>query len=250
MTTSIEEYEKLDPVYVINWQDREIRFAVPNSQTLWRADTLLTKEPDTIEWIASFGADDVFIDIGANVGIYSIWAAITGAAKVYAFEPESQNFATLNKNIFLNALSGRVVAYCTALSDQAGFGPLYLSEFRGGASGHNFAVRPQRAEPKFTQGVYSTTLDDLVATGSIPPPRHIKIDVDGIEHKIIAGARRTLQDQRLASVLVELDTNLETHRNIIDVMQDLGFTLSPEQVEKAIRRTGGNKGVGNHIFRR
>ena len=64
-----------------------------------RAETFFTKEPDTIEWIESFDKNDVFLDIGANIGIYSLYAA-KNVSKVWAIEPESLNFAMLNLNIF------------------------------------------------------------------------------------------------------------------------------------------------------
>src|SRR5437879_5933266 len=63
-------------------------FVATSALLLWRARTLFSKEPETIEWIRSFGPDDVFYDIGANVGIYSIFAGVR-CRKIYAFEPES-----------------------------------------------------------------------------------------------------------------------------------------------------------------
>jgi len=45
-----------------------------NNESGWRFKTLFEKEPETIDWINSFRKEDVFWDIGANVGIYSIWA--------------------------------------------------------------------------------------------------------------------------------------------------------------------------------
>lgn len=70
----------------------EIKFYCPNNLSLWRAETLLTKEPETIEWINSFGEGCVFWDIGANVGIYSMYAALKTKANVLAFEPAASNY--------------------------------------------------------------------------------------------------------------------------------------------------------------
>ena len=77
-------------------------------------------------------------------------------------------------------------------------------------------------------------------------PIHIKIDVDGIEHKVILSAMRTLENPRVRSVLIELNTNLSQHNEIISVMGGLGFitTIHPQ----AIRTEGPFKGIGNHIF--
>lgn len=253
-TLSLEQYQALEPNMVVREGDTDVVFSTPNLFTQFRVDSLRTKEPDTIAWIAGFEPEDVLVDIGANVGMYSIWAAKTRGVRVYAFEPESQNFALLNKNIVLNGLSDYVVAYCAAISDESSFSRLYLSEFKAGGSCHTFGEkldhRLEKRETPLSQGCYSTTLDALVAQGVVPTPTHIKVDVDGIEHKVINGCRKVLADPRVKSVLVEINTNLELHRNIIRDMRALGFEFSQAQVAAALRSSGAFAGVGNHIFRR
>lgn len=250
----IEEYERIQPVATIPIEGRRLRFFTPNRQTVWRAKTFFTKEPDTLAWIGGFARGDVLLDIGANVGMYSIYAAATRDAMVYAFEPESQNYALLNRNIHDNGLGGRVLAYATALSDATGFHRLYLSEFIAGGSCHNFGEATNyRGEPMATayeQGCFSTTVDALVAQGAMPVPTHIKIDVDGIEPKVLAGAHGTLRDARLQSVLIEINTNLESHWEMVDAMLDAGFDYDRDQADGARRERGAFKGVGNYVFRR
>src|SRR6185436_17445467 len=122
---TLEEYEKLDPHTELSANGVSVVYATPNSATRWRVETLFTKEPITIEWIAGFQAGEVLVDVGANVVMYSIWAAKTRGARVFAFEPESQNFALLNRNIQLNAVAGRVRAYCAGLADRSGLSVLH-----------------------------------------------------------------------------------------------------------------------------
>jgi FkbM family methyltransferase len=221
---------------------------------LLRVETLYTKEPDTIEWIRTFQDGEVLVDIGANVGMYAIFAAKTRGTKVYAFEPESQNFALLYKNIVPNRIDDKVTAYCAALSDEEVFSLLYLSEFKLGGSCHTFgeSLDPslRDRESQYRQGSFSTTLDKMTGRGVVPVPTHIKIDVDGIEHKVLAGCRRTLEDARVKSVLVEINTNLPEHRRIIAKMEALGFSYSVGQVASSMRQEGPFKGVANHVFRR
>lgn len=251
---NIEEYEKMMPYTDIIEGKHALRYCTPNSFTKWRVDSIRSKEPDTLDWIAQFKSGEILIDIGANVGMYTIWAAKTREIQVFAFEPESQNYALLNRNIYINSLAGRVKAYSVALSDEEGFGDLYLSELREGGSCHTFGeqvdynLKPFNSA--FNQGCYSTTLDKLVAQGTVAVPHHIKIDVDGIEHKVIKGSETTLANPKLQSVLIEVNTNLEVHRDLIGYMNALGFGLSPEQLAIAIRTSGNFAGVGNHIFRR
>ena len=251
---SLEQYESLLPIQTVRDGETDVIYYTPTRFTKWRVDSLFTKEPDTIEWIRSFESGEILIDIGANVGMYTIWAAKTRGVRVFAFEPESQNYALLYKNIVLNDLSKQVIAYCAALSDESKFSLLHLSSFQTGGSCHSFGEKVdfklEQRESKTSQGCISVTLDELVAKGVVPMPHHIKIDVDGLEHKVLSGSRDVLADKRLRSVLIEINTNLEVHRKIIEDMAELGFSYSATQVAQALRVEGAFTGVGNHVFRR
>ncbi|MFZ5723012.1 MAG: FkbM family methyltransferase [Pseudomonadota bacterium] len=251
---TLEQYEQLNPSVPVRVGDKTIIYNTPNRGAVWRVQTLFEKEPDTIAWLNGFAAGSVLYDVGANVGMYSIYAAAVRGVRVFAFEPESQNYALLNKNIFTNQLSGSVQAYPVALSDATSFDRLYLSQFMPGGSCHNFGESLDFDGKPFTagfaQGCFAIPLDELVDAHGLPLPDHIKIDVDGIEHKVIAGARRTLQRPEVKSVLIEINTNRDDHRETVDLMGRLGFRWSQEQVEQAQRKDGAFKGVGNYIFLR
>jgi len=248
----IQEYEKLDPVMSVDSPAGPVYFSTPNLMTAWRVESLFTKEPDTIDWIAGFANDAVLVDIGANVGMYTVWAAKTRGVRVFAFEPESQNFALLNRNIARNQIDDHVVAFCASLSDTVGFGRLALPGFMYGGSGNQYSDTGKIASKHklYLQGSYSSTLDTLVEQQLIPVPTHVKIDVDGIEPKIVNGARRTFADKQVRSVLIEVDTNRDDHWGIVDLMLKLGFDYSQDQVDRAQRTEGPNKGIGNYVFRR
>lgn len=249
---TLEQYEKFAPIKAVQDGTSTAVYATPTLFTKWRVDSLFTKEPDTIEWIRGFRPDDVFLDIGANVGMYTIWAAKTRGVRTFAFEPESQNYALLCRNIVLNDLSENVVAYCVALSDAPGFSLLHLSQFQLGASCHSYGEKLSHnlefRDTKLSQGCVADTLDALVADGKIPIPNHIKIDVDGLEHKVITGSRTVLADRRVRSVLIELNTRLEQHRALVAEMKKFGFDFSADQVERYMCREGPFEGVGNYIF--
>src|SRR5882672_3808011 len=179
---TLEEYEKLNPRCEIMHNGIRVVYATPSSATKWRVDTLFEKEPITVNWIAEFAAGEVLVDIGANVGMYTVWAAKTRGTRVFAFEPEAQNYALLNRNIVLNDLGTQVKAYCLGLSDQAGFSELHLSGLDVGGSCHSLGERidfkHEPMTPAFSQGCVSARLDDLVAAGVMPVPDYIKLDVD------------------------------------------------------------------------
>jgi FkbM family methyltransferase len=239
---------------VLKHLGHRIVFNTPNPMTAWRVKSLFDKEPDTIRWISEMVSGSTLIDIGANVGMYSVFSAITRNVKVYAFEPESQNYALLNANIAANALSERVVAFPLALSDEMKLDKLYLSDFSAGGSCHSFAeqvgfdLKPRNAA--FAQGAFSVTLDQLVASGAVPVPDYVKIDVDGIEHKVIDGAKATLANPKVKGLLIELNTKLTEHRAVVDRIVALGFVYDEGQVQGALRKKGAFEGVGEFVFRR
>jgi FkbM family methyltransferase len=203
-------------------------FVCPNRVVAWRARTFLTKEPETIEWIDTFAPGDVMFDVGANIGLYSIYAA-SRSVKVVAFEPESQNHALVQQNIFLNGVADRVTCVCVAISDREAVDYLYLSRFRAGESMHNFGAAEDWQQRPFTapfqQGIVSFSLDAFLEFQPEPFPTHIKIDVDGIEAKVIRGAARTLRDPRLKSLLVEFDGASEDDVKASEEVQRAGFKL-------------------------
>jgi FkbM family methyltransferase len=252
----ITEFERTHPYVTIEHESQKIHFNIVSMVTLWRVQTLFSKEPDTMAWIAGFGTDEVFIDIGANVGMYTIWAAATRGTKVYAFEPESQNYTVLNKNIITNHLWDKVKAYCIALSDVTTFDFLNLGEIKAGGSNHTFGENVDfNLQPRkniFQQGCFATTLDKALEDGKIQQPHYIKIDVDGIEHKVIAGMLKTLKNTKLKSVLIELNTTLTEHQNIITTMKESGLYFNQAEVNSslALQKGGRFEGVANYIFRR
>jgi FkbM family methyltransferase len=203
-------------------------FACPNHVVAWRLRTFFTKEPETLEWIDTFRRGDVLFDVGANIGLYSIYAA-KRSVRVVAFEPESQNYALVNQNIFLNDVADRAQCVAVALSDRCGVDYIYLSRFRAGESMHNFGDahdwQHRAFEPTFQQGSISFSLDSFLEFQPSPFPTHIKIDVDGIEAKIIRGAGRTLGDTRLKSLLVEFNGALAEDRDAIAAIERAGLTL-------------------------
>jgi FkbM family methyltransferase len=249
---NLEDYEKLNPRCIVRHGGLEIVYATPSLETKWRVDTLFEKEPWTVEWIGGFRAGEVLVDVGANVGLYTIWAARTRGATVYAFEPESQNYALLNRNIHYNALGSQVQAFCIALSDRSGLGELHLSRFAAGGSCHSLDERVdpchRPAAPEFTQGCVAATLDGLLAEGRIAPPQHIKVDVDGFEPKVLRGARSVLRGESVRSLLVEVNQSLPDHREMVRELTALGFKYDPEQVERARRTSGPFEGCAEYVF--
>ena len=254
MKLSLEQYEALNPRCEIEHEGAKMVFATPSVMTRWRVESIYEKEPWTLEWIATFDRGEIFLDCGANVGMYSIWAAVTRGVRVYAFEPESQNYALLNRNIMLNGVSGAVDAFCLGLSDTAGLSKLHMMDLRAGGSCHALGdALDYKHEPMktvFSQGCVADTIDGLVARGQIPAPNHIKVDVDGFEPKVINGALSTLSAKAVRSLLIETNQNLADHRDMVKQLNRMGFKHDSAQVTRAERKEGSFKGVAEYVFRR
>ena len=222
-------------------EDHRLRYVASNRLGEKRVETLFSKEPTTIPWLDAIAPGEVLVDIGANVGMYTLYAAVVSNAKVFAFEPEALNYAELNKNIFVNEAHNSVTAFCLALSDVHRIDRLLLGGFAEGLSHHDFgentwvsdkdfgAIKTSR-HARLTQGCVSYSLDMLVELGAVPMPHHIKIDVDGLENKVVAGAWKTLTDPRLQSVLIEVDHRIPTCAAIVQQMLDAGWRYSIDQL--------------------
>ena len=219
------------PVKKVGTKYGEIDFYAPGDLLLIRARTFHYKEPKTLAWIDNFEKDDVLFDIGANIGVYSLYAGLKGH-RVYAFEPSSFNFSILNRNIHLNGLQNLISGLCLAFSNEDRVDYLNMLSIKMGGAGSCFYqnIGPDWKEfsPYFRQGAVGLRLEtflDLFA--NVEFPTHIKIDVDGIECEILQGAGKCLADKRLKSILVEIDaSNKKAKSQIYSILNENGFVLT------------------------
>ena len=170
---------------------------------VWRAETLFTKEEGTIAWLKSeLKPGDVFWDVGANIGLYSIVAAKLGAM-VYAFEPHVGNAAALLRNVQANDVKN-VRLISSPLSDKKSWNAFCYSSLIPGSSGsqlgHSRSESGEWFNPVAEEAKRTITLDELPDTFNWPSV--IKIDVDGNELEILTGGYNVLR--RLRTIQVEI----------------------------------------------
>lgn len=248
----IGRYEEASPITELKFKDTRIKYTTPSRMAYWRLTTFETKEPETVKWIDGFERGDVFVDVGANMGLYSLFAAVHSGARVFSFEPESQNYALLNTNIRLNNASESVTAWCCALSDSRSVDRLYMTDLTAAGSCHAFgsevdeSLNPIKAA--FAQGCLGYSLDELMASEAVLMPTHIKIDVDGFEHLVVRGAKDTFANPQLKSVLIEINPHINEHAELIREMEQLGFKANADQVERSRRKEGSFKDYAEYIF--
>ena len=209
--------------------DKNIIFDVSEYGPFLRASSLLTKEPETIKWIDNFKNikkdNVVFYDIGSNIGVYSLYANKLYNHKVFAFEAEIWNSKILNQNIYLNNSVNKIEAFNLAIGSKNCFGALNLNTFDAGGSIHTFK---EDSKSTLYQNIFCVSLDSLIYEYNFDFPNFIKIDVDGNEYEIIKGLTKILKDDRLKSLLIEIDFSIKDSLKIIDIMKNNNFYVQEE----------------------
>jgi len=231
--------------------DHTLRFTAPTPLLQWRAQTALSKEPDTIRWIDQFRPDDILWDIGANIGVFSIYAAMLRGVGVLAFEPAADNYMFLCRNVAINELFDRVVPYCIAFSGTTALGVLNSHSATIGSALRQFGKRGDvsRYWPTKTgtcaQGMIGFSIDDFVQRFNQGFPSHLKLDVDGLEIDILSGATETIRDPRMRSIMVELSVDDDEERDgATALLTAAGFELASHG---EIQESAGARGA-NHLF--
>jgi FkbM family methyltransferase len=242
-----EFVQSIQPVAAIETRHGNLLCKCGHGRLLWRARTFHTEEPETVQWLDSIKQQDCLWDVGANVGLYSIYAAKFKKCKVYAFEPESQNFALLVENIALNNVSANCQPACIAISEKTGLGNLRVRYITKGGAYNLFAtpelggkgqdlpqsvqavVQGDSDKSTIQQMVCGVSLDDLFIQHELEAPTHLKIDVDGLEPWIIQGAQKLLDAQRLQTILIEINRKSNRDMAIPDILAKKGFRLTSER---------------------
>jgi len=138
---------------------------------------------------------DSFVDIGANIGSYTILASAHVGASTIAFEPNPQTFNSFKKNILLNRIESKCEIYQMALGAKK-----TEVKFTHDSDTTNHVATAKETK---TINIQLDTLDEMLANHQVP--RLIKIDVEGFESEVIAGAKLTLANEQLQAVIIELN---------------------------------------------
>ena len=206
-----------------------LRLYTPNWLCRYRAETFSSKEPETLKWIDD--NDGVLFDIGANIGLYSMHHAKTKSHNVYAFEPSFFNLPILSKNINSNGLQDKISIITNPLSDSIQFADFKLASVEEGgalsAFGVDFDQNGVQLESMLAYRTLGYSLDFLLEHGLLPEiPTMIKIDVDGIEHLILSGAKEMLRNRICKTILIEINDNFsDQSTQTASILSECGFSL-------------------------
>lgn len=188
--------------------------------------------------------EDLFVDIGANVGSYTILACVAKGARGICFEPVPTTYQRLLDNIRLNDVSSHVKAFNIGLSDKEGELTFTASE----NSMNHVAADSERATDVVKVKVLS--LDKILDGES---PSMLKIDVEGFETPVIRGAHETLNNKSLHSVIMELNGSGSRYgfseNTILNTMKDYGFsTYTYEPFSRELKSLEGKNNLSENTL--
>ncbi|ABQ25882.1 FkbM family methyltransferase [Geotalea uraniireducens] len=189
--------------------------------------------------------EDFFVDIGANVGSYTILACAAKGARGYCFEPIPSTFQRLAANIRLNDLSCRVEAFNLGLSNKEG-----ELVFTSSENCTNHVVTDGEKAMSVIK-VKVVSLDTILSGLS---PSMLKLDVEGFETLVLQGAHETLSNHSLHSVVMELNGSGSRYgfseAQILNKMKDYGFSTYVYNpfIRELMTLDGKQNHSGNTLF--
>lgn len=185
-------------------------------------------EPETTRCLLDLlNPSDVFVDVGAHIGYYTLLGARAVGAEghVYAFEPAPPNLALLTRNIHANGYGDRVTVIPKAVRNRVGSVQLFLDPEDSG-SNSLFIVSPAR---KDSVNVEATTLDEFFGQAGWPAIHTMKVDIEGSEKAALEGMRElSVRNPRLRLIIEFSSRNLDaanvTPGELFAALRKLGFT--------------------------
>ena len=229
----------------INYKNSNFKFSTPNKLNYFRAQTFSTKEPETLDWIDTIPRGNIFWDIGANIGSYSIYAAKKRDCRVYAFEPSVFNLELLARNIYINKLVDKITIMPFPLSDVLKKSTLNMSSTELGGALSTFSEsygdngKPLKAIFEFS--TLGLSIIDVIESLKIPIPNYMKIDVDGIEQLILKGGGDKLK--AIKEILVEVNDDFDEQREKVqEILLAANFVLKEKKQSEMI---GNSDRFGN-----
>lgn len=234
-------------------QGIELHFSVPNMLNTYRANTFSTKEPETLAWIDQIPKGAVFWDIGANVGLYTCYAAIARNCQVFAFEPSVFNLELLARNIALNHAGERATIVPLPLFSECAVSNLNMTSTEwGGALStfcQNYGHDGQTLQTVFSFKTVGLSMQEAVDLLKIPKPNFIKMDVDGIEHLILQGGQKLLQ--QVDGILIEInDAFKEQSESSARYLKEAGFKLRDKKHSEMVSLSSSFNNAYNQIWAR
>jgi len=222
---AVEIAQAINPIVESTFEGQRNTFVSGHGRLVWRARHSYQDEPLLCQIISKLNSEDVFLDIGANVGTFSIPAS-RKAKSVICIESDPINYGLLYQNVVINGVQDKVIIIPTFLGRHTGCFPItYRDVSKGDAlSAFGQTLKLPTHSPNLhtiRQGVM--TLDDLYGNYELELPTVVKIDVDGNEEFLLADKNQVLKQAKL--IYIEL-SGLPHDKKVVDNLTLWGFRLS------------------------
>jgi FkbM family methyltransferase len=239
---------------------REIRhgattlsFCIPNGLNHARAATFSTKEPETLRWLDSIPERSVLWDVGANVGLYSCYAAKARACRVVSFEPSVFNLELLARNVFVNGLTDRVTIVPLPLFESVSGGVLNMSTTTAGGAlstfNESYGFDGKHLAKVFEFRTVGVPLDSAAEYLGLPQPDYLKMDVDGIEHLILRGGARVLS--KVKGVSIEINDAFEAQASESErLLREAGLSFIGKEHADMFESDAAYRRTYNQVWQR
>jgi FkbM family methyltransferase len=229
------------PPFVIDQQDE---------LSIWRYRSFYEKEPETIKWIDFFATSKMplnFLDVGANIGMYSLYfLSLVKDRKVMCVEPFQENFELLTRNLKLNNYLDRAQVINNPLSSESKRGNAIVSDMRPGGSGYKLI----EGDKGYQESIDVQVLDIDSILYPFDQKCILKIDTDGNDFEILQGGIKSFQSGCIVSVLIEASQDVQDqifdYLETFNLIYDSRFNNLSNHSDR--RRISANKNERNRIY--
>lgn len=226
------QYQLADKTYEVEIAGARARFHIPTINE-WTDFRTIEERPILEHLLSNLRQDDVFYDVGANLGLYSCLAADVVSEPVIAFEPHPNNADRLEENADLNG--GGISIFRYALADSTGEADLTIALDKLGSAGHTLVSGAPQNHGSIT--VPKIRGDELIAREDLPPPTVLKMDVEGAEQAVLDGLETTLSHPDCRLVYCEthadrLETMGSSVAELRETLDSHGFSITEYPVRE------------------
>ena len=216
----------------IRYKNKIYFFRDGHERLFWRYTTQFIEEKKLCDWIDTFQKRDIFLDIGSNVGMFSIYAASKDIL-TYAVEPHPSNLKYLYWNIYLNNLNKKVLVFPNALGNQEKVEKFSCRDLTPGVAKNQILSVKQHSKINFLCPIIP--LDKIIEIYKLKKPNKVKIDVDGYEFQILKGMSKTLN--RVDEIYIEMlsgNKKNKSYYKILKLLKKYDFHIKNNHSENYI----------------
>lgn len=222
--------QTLSPKTSIIFKNKKLLFKTGHGRLFWRAKSFHSEEKMMVKWLETFKRDDIYLDVGANIGIYSVPAA-TMCDHVYACELDPLNIGTLKENIYLNRLTNKItIIPFPAISSnkivKIHFRDLSLGDALQSINRKN-RIKYIKTKKEHSSYHLGFSLDYIFEKFKLGMPTKVKIDVDGNEKEVFDGAKEIILN---AKEIYYEDSGLKDSEMIINKIRKSNFEIINKEI--------------------